>query len=591
MQRKKVCHLGQVTSIGLDPVGTTLAFDYDALGRLLKENHTSYGAKTFGYDLAGRRTHMAWKDGVRIDYTYLVTGEMKTIAENAAAVPGAVTLATFGYDDRGNRTKLTRGNGTVTDYSTDAVSRLQSMAQSFPASSTNNLQLGFAYNPAGQIVTNERSNNLYSWRGATVGTTASTPNALNQIASANGVGFSYDAKGNLTSNGTRSYSYDAENRLATAGTASFYYDPLGRLVWFTGSGGALFDYEGSRLVTEVDGITYAIRRRFVHGPGSDEPLVWYEGTGTGDRRWLHADERGSIVAITDAAGAMTARNRYDEYGLPASTNVGRFQYTGQKWLPQLALYDYKARTYDPRLGRFLQPDPIGYGDGMNRYGYVGGDPVNKVDPTGLFLRTPRLEGVDMGEEPDRSWDTRTRSYDGMGIYTQSGGSRLETQASEREQRDLRNAIGKLDAISAATGISGGCLLSESCASVHLAGQPTGGTAKIRAGALPWDPRHEAALYKPTQAEMAAVRATFGAVRDQLKTGHYSNRKIGMKPYHNNGPYAFLPPPVGTYHEARVFMSGVSGLRRIVVDSKNLGIVWYSPEHYRYFIPVFVVPAR
>jgi RHS repeat-associated protein len=82
---------------------------------------------------------------------------------------------------------------------------------------------------------------------------------------------------------------------------------------------------------------------------------------------------------------VTAQNRYDEYGNPAATNEGRFQYTGQKWLPGLGLYDYKARMYDPRLGRFLQPDPIGYGDGMNMYAYVGGDPVNLVDPLGLCV--------------------------------------------------------------------------------------------------------------------------------------------------------------------------------------------------------------
>ena len=113
-------------------------------------------------------------------------------------------------------------------------------------------------------------------------------------------------------------------------------------------------------------------RRYVHGPGVDEPLVWYEGSGTSDRRFLHADERGSIVAVTNSSGTVTQRQQLRRIRhAPRTGNAGRFQYTGQTWLPELGMYYYRARIYIPTWAGSCRPIRSGMATGMNMYAYVG----------------------------------------------------------------------------------------------------------------------------------------------------------------------------------------------------------------------------
>jgi RHS repeat-associated protein len=134
--------------------------------------------------------------------------------------------------------------------------------------------------------------------------------------------------------------------------------------------------------------------RYVHGERIDEILRREGPEGT---VFYHHDALGSTIALTDPTGNVVEQYHYDVYGLPtildasgqpfpASSAGNRFLFTGREWLPELGLYDFRNRVYSPLLGRWLQPDPIGFSAGdVNLYRYCGNGSVDARDPFGLVI--------------------------------------------------------------------------------------------------------------------------------------------------------------------------------------------------------------
>jgi len=172
-------------------------------------------------------------------------------------------------------------------------------------------------------------------------------------------------------------------------TIKYKYDPSGRRIEKNVDGyKTRYIYDGGNVIAEYDG-NGNLTRKYIHGARVDELVCMIDVADSSAVYYYHYDGLGSVVALSDSSGDSCQSYEYSAYGQVAASDpnftANLYLFTGRRFDYETGLYYYRARYYNPYIGRFLQTDPIGYGDGINWYAYCGNNPLAYTDPSGLVV--------------------------------------------------------------------------------------------------------------------------------------------------------------------------------------------------------------
>jgi RHS repeat-associated protein len=426
------------------PDSNYVTYGYDSLGRLTDVNDpNSDPLAHYEYDHLSRQVSVLYANGTETGYAYSNTNRLLQLGNATLTQPSTYA---YTYDLVGNRTGMLVNGAEAHNYTYDHIYQLTNAdypQNYFQADTT------FTYDDAGnrsQVTspsTTYTTNNLNQY--TSVGSDSFSYDDNGNLTSDGHQSYTYDAENRLVTavvdGQTTQYTYDAAGRRIRKNVA-------GQITQYV--------YDGDQVIAEYDGEGTPLRT-FIYGPGIDEPICLYaydlvlaDLTGDGlvnladllalAGKWLltrgetgydsaydlspdgridngdtdvlsahwqeaaaalpvfyyHFDGLGSVVALSDAAGNVVETYAYDAYGRsqptgPATGNPYRF--AGYHFDPETGLYFCRARSYNPAIGRFLQPDPLGYADGINWHLYCGNNPILFVDPLGLCYKPTAGEWV------------------------------------------------------------------------------------------------------------------------------------------------------------------------------------------------------
>jgi RHS repeat-associated protein len=420
--------LGRITSEA-NMLGT-FAYTYDgATSRLIMVSYPNGQTSTYTYlpanqDHRLQTIHHKYPGGAtlsKFDYTYDVIGNILTWQQQADSDPamlwvygydsvdqltsaikqstgGSPTMLkryAYGYDPAGNRT-FEQIDNQVTAATHDIHNRLLAHTQGGPMLFRGSLNEPATVMIQGSPATVDSSN---AFRGAptlsggtnTISITATDPSG-NQATRQYNVGgtggaraFTYDANGNLTSDGARNFEWDARNRLTklTEGSTSitYSYDGYSRRT-------AAVTKSGTTTVKETHNLWCGLTVCEIRGSvGAPVLTAQYRFAVVSDGvpSYVVRDHLMSVRDVTDANGSLMARYDFGPWGdrtLLQGTDITSLGFTGQS-SSRADTWSMAYRDYDATTARWLNQDPLGLAGGINLYGYVQGNPLKRVDPLGL----------------------------------------------------------------------------------------------------------------------------------------------------------------------------------------------------------------
>jgi RHS repeat-associated protein len=357
-----------------------VSFAYDPLDRVGSET-TTHGMTSYEYDAAGRRTSMTAGAQPVVTYAYDAVGRLTQVARGG-------DVATLTHDAAGRRTSLTLPNGIVAMYAYDGASRLTGIEYRFEQTIVGDLSYSFDGSGRRTGVTGTLART-----DLPEAITTSEYDAANQQLVLGADMMAFDSAGSLATvssgNTTTTYTWNARSQLASVSgpaiEASFVYDATGRRAGKTVDGvETRFLYDGVNPIAELSP-QGSVRSTTLAGVAVDQYFArWSDGEGS---RSILTDALGSTIALSDPSGAFQTSYSYEPFGAASewgSPSSNPLQFTARE-NDRTGLLYYRGRYYHPNYQRFISTDPIGFAGGdTNLYGYVLNDPINLVDPNGLY---------------------------------------------------------------------------------------------------------------------------------------------------------------------------------------------------------------